>query len=255
MSALILKLIACITMLIDHIGYCTPGALWMRIIGRLAFPIYVFLLTEGFRHTSSRLRYGLRLLLFAVLAQVPFGLMVAKKPFFPEGSVMVTLLLAYLCLWILEAGRKNRILRVLSWLAVLGICYVLHRDWVPCDYGAIGILLALAFYWLYPWTLKGNRSLRGVVLLLGAFCAVFYERILTYGAILVKILNGQPYLVEQESRWTLVQAFSLLSIPLILCYNGRKGFSPASKTGRKIMQYAFYAFYPVHMLILFFTIR
>lgn len=255
MTALILKVIACITMLIDHIGYCTPGATWMRIIGRLAFPIYVFLLTEGYCHTSNRLRYGLRLLLFAVLAQVPFGLMVVKDPFYPEGSVMVTLLLSYLSVWLIDTFRGRKLLCLLSWMLVLGLCYVMHLEWIPCDYGARGVLLALAFYWLYPWTKQGNRIFRSLVLLAAAFCAVFYQQIWVYTRVLLNMIQGKPYLVGELSSWTCLQAFSLLSIPLILMYNGKRGWAPESKAGRKAMQYAFYAFYPIHMLILYFTIR
>ena len=255
MSALVLKLIACVTMLIDHIGYCTPGATWMRIIGRVAFPIYVYLMTEGLRHSSNRLRYALRLLLFAVLSQVPFGLLVAKDPGFPEGSVMVTLLLAYLSVWLVDVCRGRKVLRVLCWLPVLGLCYVMHRDWIPCDYGARGVLLAQAFYWLSPLARGKKRAAGALLLFAGAFCATFYGTLLTVGESLLRQLSGVSRNPIQIPGWTLLQAFSLMSLPLILLYNGRKGWCPASKAGRKALQYAFYAFYPVHMLILYFTIR
>ena len=67
-----LKLIACVTMLIDHIGALFfPYALWLRIIGRISFPIYCFLLAEGVHHTHSPLTYGLRLLLVALIQKYP----------------------------------------------------------------------------------------------------------------------------------------------------------------------------------------
>ena len=73
MSTTVLKLIALLSMALDHTGAVLfPQAQWMRIIGRLAFPIYCFCLVEGYRHTSSVPRYLARLGLFALLSEIPF---------------------------------------------------------------------------------------------------------------------------------------------------------------------------------------
>ena len=84
MSVFILKIIAAVSMVIDHIGYAIsagrfvlPGHMCfkLRAIGRIAFPVYAFLLTNGFRKTSDRVRYLSRLLLFAAISQIPYSLM------------------------------------------------------------------------------------------------------------------------------------------------------------------------------------
>ena len=95
MSALTLRSIACVTMLLDHIGYLLAGRypflMPLRWIGRIAFPLYVFLIVNGFRHTRSRPRYALRLALFAILSQIPFTLFCDNRVFYPHLNVFVTL--------------------------------------------------------------------------------------------------------------------------------------------------------------------
>ncbi len=258
MSALTLKLIACICMLLDHIGYCIPTLLPLRVIGRLAFPIYVFLLTEGFRHTSSRPRYALRLAVFALISQPAFGLFSRKDVWYPVGSVMVTLLAAFLCLWLIETCRRNHVLRVLSWAAVLGVCAVFHLELIQSDYGARGILLALSFYGLRSAEDRNAPRDRAVRMLALLFCAaviVFYQPLLNNGIQLIKYVAGRSARFKALNEWSRIQAFSLFAIPLTLAYNGTRGPVPSSRFGRKLLQYAFYLFYPVHMMILYWTIR
>ena len=92
-----LKLLACVTMLIDHIGAVFfPQFQWLRIIGRLSFPIYCFLLAEGVHYTRNPAKYGLRLLLVAGLAELPYDLLFYGKLTWAKNSVMVTLLLGFL---------------------------------------------------------------------------------------------------------------------------------------------------------------
>ena len=91
-----LKLIACVTMLIDHIGAVFfPYAIGLRIIGRISFPIYCFLLAEGVHHTRSPLKYGLRLLLVAVISELPYDFLFYGRFTWLRNSVMVTLLLGF----------------------------------------------------------------------------------------------------------------------------------------------------------------
>ena len=251
MSALTLKLFACVCMLLDHLGYCIPEFFPLRIVGRLAFPLYVFLLTEGFRHTSSRLRYTLRLFVFALLSQVPFGLFLAKDPFCTKLNVMVTLLLSLIGIWVTELGHRKPVTRLLSWLFVLCLCMVFWMNLLDADYGAKGILLAQAFY-----AFGNQKGKRGAALLtLGLLVSFFHVVLLEQGFDFLRMLVALPKLYRWPDEWTWMQLFTLLTVPLILSYNGEKGPAPSTRFLRKLTQYAFYAFYPIHMLILYVTIR
>ncbi len=214
-----LKLIAVITMLIDHVGLalCKDNLL-MRGIGRLAFPIYVFLLVEGFYHTGNYLRYLGRLALFALLSEIPFDFMVSGAWTSPQAqNVMVTLLLALICLWLLEAvSNLHSLLRVLA-SGVILMAIGRMADGVGCDYGAFGIWLAAIFYftWRLPWW---RYLLQAVGILL--LCLLWYGTL-----------------------WNL-EALAALAILPIALYGGER------KLQSKAVQYGFYAFYPAHMFII-----
>ena len=74
-----LRIIACVSMLLDHIGFAFNINI-LRIIGRLAFPLYVYLLYNGYKHTSNRFLYAVRLGVFAAVSQIPFSLFTTKQP-------------------------------------------------------------------------------------------------------------------------------------------------------------------------------
>ena len=134
-----LKLIACVTMLIDHIGAVFfPGNLWFRIIGRIAFPIYCFLLAEGAHYTKNPTKYALRLLIGLLLAEIPFDLTFYGRITFAKQSVMFTLLLAYLmslCMKKLPLLGK----------ALMVIPFALAANYLKTDYGAMGVVLCAVF--------------------------------------------------------------------------------------------------------------
>lgn len=87
-----LKLLACLTMLIDHIGAIFfPGLQWMRLIGRISFPLYAFLLSEGVYHTRNARQYALRLILILVITELPYDLLFRGELTWKKNSAMVTL--------------------------------------------------------------------------------------------------------------------------------------------------------------------
>ena len=246
MSALALRIIACVCMLFDHVGFCFGGRYPflepLRWIGRIAFPLYVFLIVNGFRHTSNRPRYALRLAIFAVISQVPFALLFHHGEIFGRLNVFVTLLLALLTVWATDAMRKNRFTKYLAFLPTALVFAAYYFGLVSSDYGAKGILLAMVFY-----LFDGKHILTA----LGMLGALYYSYLISITVLLLHLLQGQPYSFPTPTLWELKQLFALLSLVFIFLYNGKKGSLPQSRSAGKAVQLSFYLFYPVHLLLLY----
>lgn len=238
-----LKIIACLTMLIDHIGYCilypmyqqgliTAGLagaestrkiymiyVLFRIIGRLSLPIFCFLLVEGAVHTRSRKNYGLRLLIGAFLAELPYNLAVSGSPVWrSEQSVMLTLLLGY-CMILLMEKVGN-----ISGKALMMIPFAAAAEILNVDYGWGGIVLIGIFVISQPMY---NRNL-----------IRFFAMV-----ILFHYLPSNPLALGNITIPR--QVLGALSMLFIAAYDGRK------LTHSKTVQWAFYLFYPVHLLLLY----
>ncbi|MCQ2468680.1 MAG: conjugal transfer protein TraX [Ruminococcus sp.] len=214
-SGSMLKLIAVITMLIDHTGSVIISCLaeqnadysalytLTRTIGRVAFPTYAFLLTEGFVHTHDRKKYGINLLSFALISEIPWNLEHTGKFFWQSQNVFFTLFLGFLGMYCCERYKNDGKKLALSLSALLVVSVILKSD-----YGCLGYTYILMLY-----ILRDKPVLRNIV---GAG---------TTG-----------------SSWRGAAAF----VPISL-YNGKRGFIRG-----KAMKYTFYLIYPVHMLILYF---
>ena len=139
----VLKWIAVLTMVIDHVGAILfPDQIWMRVIGRVAFPVYAYCLAEGFRYTSDYRRYLGRLALFAILSEIPFDLAFYCVPFsFAHQNVFFTLTLGLILLWVLERFREQLLLCAGAFAVLCFLAQALHMD-----YGAGGLLMVFAFY-------------------------------------------------------------------------------------------------------------
>ncbi len=209
-----LKTIACICMLLDHIGAALVPCMGLRLVGRLAFPIYCFLLTQGARHTHSPRRYLLRLAIGAALSELPFDLLFFGTPELGHQNVMLTLLLG---LGMLLALRRmaHPALQVLCVALAVGAAELLR-----VDYGGLGVLLIALFA-----QSGGNR----LVITLGA------------GAIFL-CMGGPPITVAGLP--VPLEVFALLALPLIFCYHGEK------RTASRAVQWGFYLFYPLHLTLL-----
>lgn len=245
MSALLLKIIACTAMLLDHIGY-----FWniypLRIIGRIAFPIFVYMIYNGYRHTSSKWKYALRMGIFAVVSQIPFSLFCCGRLFYNNGNVFFTLLAALLCLWSVDVMRKHRVLRWCALLPTVAVCILYYFGIFASDYGAVGVLMILVFYFCdrkgWGWKL---------LTVFGFFCAVYYMDLLAAAKAVCLLVLGKNSVLPALDQWTLTQAFSGFALPLIFVYSGKKGNVPGGKITAKLVQYGFYLFYPAHMLVLY----
>ena len=216
LNSLHLKLLAMVTMLIDHMGLTLfPYALWMRCVGRLAFPIFCFLMAEGCARTHDRKRYAARLLGFAVLLEPAFDLMRSGVWFSPdEQNVLWTLLLGALVCWAMDWARtRPELWQRLPADAAIAVGFILGQ-WGNTDYGGWGVLLVVLFY--LSREVKGKWAIQ---------------------------LVGTALFCWFCSAWR-VELLAMLALIPIFLYNGERGFSG------KALQYGFYAFYPVHILIL-----
>ncbi len=138
-----LKIIAIITMLLDHMGAIIwPQYIFLRIIGRLAFPIFCFLLVQGFLHTHNVHSYALRLGIFALISEIPFDLAVYHVPIYTRHqNVFFTLLLGLLVLIGFKYFEEHMFIQMI--LFALGAFFALVCHF---DYGAFGIALIVFIY-------------------------------------------------------------------------------------------------------------
>lgn len=273
----ILKLIALITMLIDHVGYMFFEQIRLfRTIGRIAFPIFAYQLAMGFRHTSNRVRYLGRLVIFSVISYIPyiyFDPNLEKNPL--TFSIMFQLLLGFIMLQVLEWGfeqfklyktHKNSLnlltgtlLMVLTAVIAIGpeILQVMYSKF-HFSYGAYGMLLMLLFY------LFGHKVFPVIV----SYILVTFMTTYMWGAEYFVEGVGKPSLrlliyvkalfERSEEIWSNIttwhdglktlegyffQARSVMAIPLIC-------FLPRLDVRFKLPTYLAYWFYPIHISIL-----
>ena len=221
LSGSVLKTIALLTMLLDHTSlallrninyFTTPFVTVMgfdvtwyqvfRFIGRTAFPLYCFLLIEGYLHTRSREKYGLRLLIFSVISEIPWNLWQNGNFFFSRQNVFFTLFLGLCAIYIYDNFRNDRKKLVYGLLIVFGLSLILKAD-----YGIMGV-----GFMLFLFIMRKSRLLSGFI-----GCCFFANPI------------------------SVAPAFVLINL-----YNGKRGFIKG-----RVLQYAFYIIYPVHMLVLY----
>lgn len=164
LSGSMLKMIAIVAMLIDHVAHLfrigTETVLFslgehsltlyslLRYVGRIAFPLFAFLLIEGFLHTKNRKKYAIRLSLFALISEIPFNLFCSGTLFYERQNVFFTLLLGFLALWAWEARDKRLALVII--LGLFGVSVLLRAD-----YGYTGFLFILLLYFLRSVPLIG----------------------------------------------------------------------------------------------------
>ena len=160
-----------------------PGPWWkldlvMRLIGRLAFPIFCFLLVEGFVHTRSVKDYAMRLALLACVSEIPFDLAIFGKAFYWDyQNVAFTLLLG---IGAMSAWKKCEGKSVFQVLSAGGFC--LMAMMVDCDYGAFGVFLIVLLY-----ALRENRRWQAIF---GAL-SVLWENSAPLAFILIYFYNGE----------------------------------------------------------------
>ena len=208
-----LKIIAMVSMVSDHVGdLFFPGVMWLRMIGRLAMPLFSFCIAEGYAHTRDKNRYLLRMGIFALISEVPFDLAFEGKVGFGHQNIMLTFFLSILALKIFDLirGEEPRnigktVLVTLAVLVMAGLALLLRAD-----YTIFAVIAVFLFYVLrnrHPLVRSGvGVAFLAMTRTMGYYCTT---------------------------------GFSL--IPLLL-YNGKRG---------RGLKWLFYAFYPGHLLVLF----
>ena len=248
-----LKIIAIVTMFIDHVGativqrelyngYSVMAiGIIMRLIGRLAFPIFCFLLVEGFLHTSNIKKYATRLFLFALFSEIPFDFAFYKAFFaWEHQNVFFTLFIGILVMFGVDFVRKkykeNKSLRTLLVSLVIVVGMVV-AELIKCDYASLGILVILVLYLFHD--LKSIGSVLVCTIFI-AYCIspaiAMYNELEIYGFRATNLYGYVCYMLI-----SVLQAYASLAFIPIHFYNGEKGLS---------LKYFFYAFYPVHLLLL-----
>lgn len=221
LSTNLLKLIAMAAMVSDHASVIFLGeetTLW-RNIGRLAFPIFAFLIAQGAIHTKNKLKYMLRLAAFALISEVPYDMAFNGTYLeFTSQNVYFTLFLGLLSVIILDFLQDHRI----AFLGIFStvIC-ALGAYYIHSDYGFMGVVV-ITMMFLFS---KASPSVKYVGFALSSF--------------MTAIVYMPPLYVGFISA----QLPAVLSAVPISLYSG--------KAGRKINKYIFYAFYPAHILILY----
>lgn len=220
-------------MLCDHLwAMLFPAQEWLTCIGRMAFPIFAFMIVEGYLHTHNLRRYMLRILVWAILTEVPFDLMYGSSIFYPyHQNVLWTFLISLFIIVLIEKCKlhfKPVLAAVLTaGLVILG--FVLGFI-TMADYYGVGILTVLTFYFFQ------NRNWKN------RLCQFLCLYILN-----VELLGGYYYEIQVFGMELEVmqQGFALLALVPIWMYRGKQGIHS------KIFQYFCYSFYPAHMLALF----
>lgn len=216
LSGSILKVVAVVSMLIDHVGvhlvnneiiliqygdYRLTLYRAMRDIGRLAFPIFCFLLIEGFLHTRNQKRYGISLFIFAIISEIPWNLEHTGTFFYDQQNVFFTLLLGYLGMCAIEFLKSCPITQFISLLTLAVLSVILKTD-----YSIEGYCFIILFYML-----REHEILR---------------------------IFTAPLLSNYR--------FVLLAFLPISMYNGKRGFIKGN-----FLKYTFYLIYPMHILIIY----
>lgn len=232
-----IKYIAMFTMLLNHTaslflygdnGMDTWPAFIMTYLGYFTEPVMVFFLVEGYSYTKSRKRYLLRLLVFAVIAQIPFGLHVShgETLFCPYLNMLFTLSICFCIVWIMDRVPNIPLRNVL-------VCALIFFS-VCCDWWIMAPVDTLLFVW------AGNSEKRRRIAFAGA-AALFFA---------IESLVASWPLATSPGRFLLCLLWSasgigLAAVCILFLYNGKR-----ARRGRNFSKWFFYLFYPLHLSVL-----
>jgi hypothetical protein len=214
-----MKVICCLVMVFGHTAALFfPHVMWVWMFGRFVFPLYCFMLVEGAYHTKNPLKYGLRLLIGALISELPYDYAMYGGFSWHQQSVMLTLLIGFTMVICMKC-LKNPILQML-----VVVPFALAAQWANVDYGGMGVVLIAMFALTRDMPHK------------------FWIQTVALAAISYMTSKAMVSIGGIEIRVQLFAVFAM--IPLSL-YSGRK------VTNHKALQWGFYLFYPVHLAVLY----
>ena len=243
MNAFCLKIIAVITMIIDHVGVAFRLSLNFSVIGRMAYPIFVFLIADGFRYTKSKEKFLIRLFIFAIISEPVFDLAFGRSiNFFADTNIFYTLFLGGAAIYVCEKlynyiignrgdGRTlfestfgdDYLITIISSIPL--IFFMFLADFLGTDYAGHGVLI---IYLLYIITDKYARFT--VLIILSQ-----WQHSGTYQAIL------QGNIMHIPTAFLLMIPATILPCILLMFYNNKRGPS---------LKWLFYAVYPLHLFVI-----
>jgi hypothetical protein len=212
MNVFAIKLIAISLMIIDHIGlFFFPQYFLFRVLGRLSFPLFAWLIANGAHHTRDMRAYMIRIFIFGLLSQIPF--LLANRvidPSFNMLNVLFTLGFGLTAIFVIKQ-TKNRSVWFFVTVIACGLATLLNTD-----YGFFGVLSVVAFYLCYK---------------------NFKQMALTQGLIYLF-----PFFFLMGYKANMLEPLALFSLLILFWYNGHEG--PKTK-------YLFYIFYPLQYVVLY----
>ena len=233
MKKLLSLVLAMMLMLGDHLwGTYLLHYEWLTCLGRICFPLFAFLSVEGFFHTHDRINYMKRLLIFALISEIPFDLMMQSTPFFPfHQNVIWVFLIGNGMMYLTEKIKEKYSKPV--WIALSALILLaafLLATITFSDFYGYGILTMAGFYWFhgYKWWQR-----------IGQAAVLFYVNYELMGGYCMLFHIGSTVLEVPQ------QAFALLALPLIWLYRGNQGYH-----SRKWQMFCYW-FYPAHALALY----
>ena len=232
LTSMTLHVIAMLLMLCDHLwATIIPGNNWLTCIGRIAYPIFAFMIVEGYFHTHNLKKYVGRLFLCALLSEIPFNLVMGSRLFYPiHQNVLFTFLIGILLIHLNEKVKKTGkpVCRILTAFGTIILGFVLGLITFT-DYNYAGVYTILAFYFFRGrkwWQMLGQ-----------AFCLYYIN---------FEILQGLGYEIQLfgHNYFFVQQGFAVLALIPIWLYRGKQG------PYNKYIKWIYYGFYPVHLLLL-----
>lgn len=252
-----IRYLACLFMLIDHIGSCILFGRFNNIyiisrgIGRLAFPLFCFLLAEGVYYSRGAINYLARLLALAIISEPIFDFSHGKLYMdFSSQNTVFTLFISAIVLITIKrtANIPVRYARVsLNTCVILIGCILTYM--IKSDYSIKGVLMCVFMYYLcrsseYLSFINGAYPIEKQAIFLSKITCIFF--LVLYVPAILKLMISSPFTNSFYSDYLEpafnIQILAIFSIFIIMRYNGQKG-SAMSK-------WIYYSFYPVHLLVL-----